>query len=710
LTELGLIVGIDAAALAFAALLWRLVSLHDSGPLGMRRLGAALERAARALLFREYGLVAVATALTALAVVALRGGLSGYPSAVTGLEAGFWTVSGLLLGALFTTFAARAAAIVTLRGSVRAAAGAQMSLDRSLTIAMRSAGTASLLGETLSLLGFVGLFGAAYAIKGGFALPPEQARPLAAQVVGLLPCFALGAAAAALVVQRAGGTFHAASGVASDGAGERDAGLDHDDPRNPAVVSELIGDHVGAVATRSVDAFLASSVGNSAALLLSLKLAEGREGPDATGLLVLPILIRAFGILATAFSIPFVRTDEASNLAHALLRGHVSTAVISLAGIAGICYWLVPAHWGVLTGAGALGVGATSATAYLLTLQARRSSPLLRDASDAARLGAGALLASGMASSLLAIAPGLAVFAASGFGAVRIAQAIPEAGSADLTCLVWGMAALSVMPYTLALASIGPIADGARGIAAMTPLDQELKRRIARLDDAAFISAAVARQYAALAGALVAFFTVRALSELTTFQGEQLGPVVFWGAALGATLALGYAGASARAAVRCARELAAEVERQLRGFPREHGIAAIPSDYTPSYKTCVDLGSSLCLRQTLPPVLGLLLLPGALGLCLRALFHGQAGQAALVWLVLVTAVLGLTSASYFDVLRTLLGALRRTNRTRDSAVAFTPSIVADALGDVFGNSAAPALQLTVKALAATALVVAPLLL
>src|SRR5262249_8592881 len=157
---------------------------------------------------------------------------------LSGLEAGFWTVSGVLLGAALTALSARIAAIVTLRGSVRCAAGGQLSLDRSLTIAMRAAGTASLAGESFDPLGLRGLFTAACALKGGFALPAEQARPLALQVVRLLPSFALGAAAAALVVQRAGGTFHAASGVASDGAGERDAGLEHDDPRNPAVVSE----------------------------------------------------------------------------------------------------------------------------------------------------------------------------------------------------------------------------------------------------------------------------------------------------------------------------------------------------------------------------------------------------------------------------------------------------------------------------------------
>jgi hypothetical protein len=112
-------------------------------------------------------------------------------------------------------------------------------------------------------------------------------------------------------------------------------------------------------------------------------------------------------------------------------------------------------------------------------------------------------------------------------------------------------------------------------------------------------------------------------------------------------------------------------------------------------------------------VLTLLSLPAALGLALRALFRGQAPDLAVAGLsasVLAAAALGLTLALQFDGLRALVGSVRRANRAREGSSLFAPSITADAVADVFGNSASPALQLTVKALAAAALVVAPLLL
>ena len=245
------------------------------------------------------------------------------------------------------------------------------------------------------------------------------------------------------------------------------------------------------------------------------------------------------------------------------------------------------------------------------------------------------------------------------------------------------------------------------------------RRRSARLDDAGFLGSAIARQYSVFSGALASLLMAWAIAMQGHLGGAPASPslvdssALVWCGAVGAAVVLGYAGSVARAAVRGAREVSAEVERQLRGFPRDHGIAQVPTDYTPSYKTCVEVTSAVSLRRALVPIAAGLAAPVLLGIALRLAFHGMSPALAsqgLSWFVVVASLTGLTTALAVGAARATLGSVRRANRGRDSGSAFTSSITADALSDIFGNAAAPALQLLVKATAAAALIITPFLL
>jgi K(+)-stimulated pyrophosphate-energized sodium pump len=285
--------------------------------------------------------------------------------------------------------------------------------------------------------------------------------------------------------------------------------------------------------------------------------------------------------------------------------------------------------------------------------------------------------------------------------------------------LVFTLAALSVAPFVLAIATLGSVVDGARGVASISGADGELKRRSARLDDAGFSGSAVARQYGVFAGTLSSLLMAWAIaSQGRTISGSSPSLVtssaLVWSGALGAAVVLGYAGSVARAAVRGAREVSAEVERQLRGFPREHGIAQVPRDYTPSYKTCVELTTAVSLRRALGPIAAGLAAPLLIGVGLRFAFHTLAPELisqGLTWFVVVASLTGLTLALALGAARATLGSVRRESaQRRESGSAFVSSLTADALSDIFGNAAAPALQLLVKATAAAALIIIPFLL
>ena len=185
--ELGLIVGIDVVGLVLALLMWRGVSVRDAGPTALRRLGSALERAARAFLWQEYRLIGIATFALLVPTVASSAAVAVGASTLSRLTVAFWCAAGLCLGALGSTVAGYVGTVMAVRGSVRTAAAAGSSIDAALGVAMRAAGCASLLGETLSGLLVLSVFGLLFAIQGGFALPSEQALPLARQVVRILP-------------------------------------------------------------------------------------------------------------------------------------------------------------------------------------------------------------------------------------------------------------------------------------------------------------------------------------------------------------------------------------------------------------------------------------------------------------------------------------------------------------------------------------------
>ncbi len=712
-TELGLIVGIDVVGLVLALLLWRDVSVRDAGPPAVRRLGSALERAVRAFLWQEYRLIALATlSLVVLASVAgstLADGSEGFSR----LEGVFWVAAGLCLGAFGASLSGHVATVLGVRASARVTAATATSLNRALGVAVRATGAATLFGETLSVLGSGGLFGLLYAIKGGFASPAAQALPLAAHAVALLPSFALGASLAALVMQRGGGAFHAASGVGADQTGEREAGLDHDDARNPAVIAELVGDHVGASATRIVDGFASASVANCAALIIGAALSVDASASDPLLLPALPLVLRAFGVIASGFGLFLVRSDEESNLALAFLRGYSSSAVIALVGIAGTTFWLFGEHFLPVCASGVLGLLAVLLASHASSWRFGRRSFALRDASDGLRIGAGAVVAAGLGTGLESAILPISIFGGAACVVSRIGAESSLAGGAGICALVFSISALSLAPFVLALAAFGSVADGARGIASLSNADAEQRRRASRLDDAGFVGGSGARRFAILSSALSVLLTAwalgagaRGIGALPTGASES--SVLFWFAAVGAAVGLAYTGSVARAAMRGAREVSAEVERQLRGFPREHGAAQVPADYTPSYKSCVDLLTAVSLRRALPPIGFALLAPITLGLLLRVCYRGAPHELVsrgLIAFVIASALTALTGALCLDAARGTLGSLRRANRAKDGTGAASTSLSADSLSDIFGNAAAPALLLLVKTTAALALVV-----
>ena len=714
--ELGLILAINILGLAFALMLARWLTARDSGGPELRRLAGALERATTAFLLREFRLVLLAVALTALALFSVH----ALNARSNGLGPAFLATFGLALGAgvgcLVSWFGARLA----VQASVRALAAAHKSLDRALSISARAGGAAGLIAETASALGVAMLFAAVYSMKGGFALGEARSAEFALGAAALLPGYALGAGLSGLIVQRGGATYHTASDVAADLAGERDAGLEHDDARNPAVVSDLVGDQVGHAATRTSDLFVSATLTNVAALIIGagFHAQNPQQTAGALSVVLLPLVIRAFGVIGGGFGVMVVRTEDSLSPAAALWRGQITTCLVSLGGLFGASFWLLGESLFLRFAlGGAIGVAACTLVAHGARLRVERRFNVLKDVLESQRAGDATAIAHGLGVGLGSSALPVFIVGAAMAMAFQLGVSSGLVNGGLFGLVVALTALLAGAPYLIALSSLGPIADSARGVLAMTPTaaigDTEL--RAGRLDDAGFAASAVAQTYLIVVGALSALLAAAALPLLTGRVGSATGvdlgkPVVLWSGALGAAAVLGYAGSGLRAAARGVRGLFLEVERQLRGFPRERGFPQVPPDFTPSYRACVELSTRLALEKLALPVAAALLAPAALGVGLRLLYLStDPGLPAegLTAFVVVASITGLAATLAVEAARATLGAARRASRPRGATPGFAASVSGDAVADLVGSSAGPAAQLLVRAVAVSALAVAP---
>jgi K(+)-stimulated pyrophosphate-energized sodium pump len=709
-TELALILGIQAASLAFAMVVGRSLFADDVALSRFERVARALERATRSVLVLGARDVAIGLAPLIALLCAGHALTKKADALLSPVQAGALSAIALSFGALLTLVACYAALRLGVQAAVRFTLAARSSLDRALSVSVRAAGAAALIGDALSLLGFSLLFGLSFALKGGTALGAPEALRLARELTSVLPTFAVGSALAALIVERAAGTYRAASEVAANIAGEIDGGLSRDDPRNPALIGAVSGTLLSGHASSIALGFALSSVSHVGMLALAVRAVESGAPPSA---LLVPFVVRAFFVLGSGFGLPVVRTSEMESPSGALLRGHLCSLVVGGVGIAGSLLWLVHDEWRRLTVVGLLGLGGSlvgTLTAALLSQTESKSLGVQLEGSSAADSGAtgvGAL--SGVGKAFGAVLVPVLVLGVGALWATRAAPGTSPASNALATLVFWSALA-GMLPYTLAAGAAGATAASARAVAGLAGAELDAQRRMQRLAEArlSMISPRAQLLLCALGAALVTALSVPSLALRSAgAMIDVLEPVVLWSGALGAALVLGYAGASARAAAAGAHTLSLEVGRQLRAARR--GAGPVPEDFSPSYKACVDLAAESSRARRLPQVLAALSLPVLLVLAVRWIAQAPSALVvdALVAFVAGTGFAGFAAALTLDAAQTAVAA-RRLKRGADGGVA-PLAIASETLTSVLGHAAAPAAHALVLATAGTALAIAPFL-
>jgi len=681
-----------SGALAFLTVIYLIIEVvrQDKGTAKMQEIAGAIREGALAFLSRQYRTIAIlaVVAAVALAFTAKKG---------DGIYVAIAFVSGAALSAI-SGFIGMYTAVTA---NLRAAAGAHHSLNRALRIAFRGGAVTGLAVTALSLLGVAGLF---YAFGG--ASHPDRAPLL---IVG----FGFGASFVALFAQLGGGIYTKAADVGADLVGKVEAGIPEDDPRNPAVIADLVGDNVGDCAGRGADLFESTAAENIGAMILGIILLPkfGVAG------ILFPLVARAFGIVASIIGIFTVRVKNDDEVPmKALTRGYLITSILvaialyfvtrsMLSGVNGdvnFIYFYFAALTGLL-----MSVVFVYITQYYTEYRFRPVKEIAR----ASITGPATNIIAGVSVGLEAVAVPILVIAVAIITAYRLgAAALPNGGLYGTAVATMGM--LATVAYILAMDTYGPITDNAGGIIEMSGAPEEVRRRTDRLDASGNTTKALTKGYAVGSAALAAFLLFSAFTdEIQILMHERFGrpigvfpvdigkPEVFVGAMIGAMLVFLFSATAIRAVGQAAQVVIAEVRAQFKEFP---GIMA--GTQKPLYGRCVDIVTRGALKAMVLPGLLVVATPILVGLVLKA----EAVAAFLMVGTIAGVIMALflnTGGGAWDNAKKFIETGELGGKGSDPHKA---AVVGDTVGDPFKDTAGPSLHVLVKLLSTITLVLAGL--
>jgi K(+)-stimulated pyrophosphate-energized sodium pump len=686
---------ISIFSLIVAFLLARQVLRADTGTSEMQVIASAIKEGAEAFLRRQYKTIYMMAGLGAVIIFLLY--------VIRGEYGLAWkTTVGFLTGSICSGLAGFIGMFVSIRANIRVASASRSSLNRALQLALRGGAVSGLSVVALSLLGVGGLFWA----YGGLTDPQH----VPAEIVG----FGFGASLVALFAQLGGGIYTKAADVGADLVGKVEAGIPEDDPRNPAVIADLVGDNVGDCAGRGADLFESTAAENIGAMIIGVTLYT------EFGLLgiLFPLMARAFGLIASIVGILVVRTDEDKDPMRALNIGYLVTTILAMAGFY-VAVRLMLGNSGWLFGAGIVGILTSYAFVWITQYYTEYKYRPVQSIAQASRTGPATNIITGFAVALECTAVPVLVISTAlivsyYFGYLAMGHRA-EGGFYGTAIATMGM--LSTAAYILAMDTFGPITDNAGGIIEMSKAPVEVRVKTDRLDAVGNTTKALTKGYAIGSAALAAFLLFNAyIDRVKELLPGYLGMVdigkvpVFVAALLGAMLIFLFSSFAIKAVGKAAYSVIEEVRRQFRENP---GIMA--GTARPDYGTCVDIVTIGSLKAMVVPGLLAVSMPAAVGFLFR-FFQGTFGRGigaeSVAALLMVGTIAGILLAT---LMNNGGGAWDNAKKWIETgqlggkrSEAHKAAVVGDTVGDPFKDTAGPSLHVLIKLLSTITLVLAPL--
>jgi len=673
--------GVAALSLIAALVFSRLVLKADAGSEHMKEISSSIRDGVFAFVRREYSYIAVfAVILVILISVALRN------------EHGWMIAMCYILGTACSLAAGFAGLAISTRANSRTTQAATGGLAGALDVAFRSG---AVMGLTVAGLGLLGLTGCYIIFESilGF-------RDSSNIILG----FALGASTVALFARVGGGIFTKGADIGADMAGKAEEGIPEDDARNPAVITDLVGDNVGDVAGMGAD------LNESYIAAIVAPIAIGASGVVYQKLgvkaMVLPLAIAGAGVACSILGSLFVRAGNSKRSAQSALTltMYATSALAMLAS-----FWLV---WGIAGRKNiglfwALLAGVLSGIVIGLTSEYFTSDHFrpVKEVAKSAQKGAGTTILTGLATGMIStVVPVAAVAIAIGVAFVTGNHVIHNGGGVYAI----GLAALGMLCTTgilVAIDAYSPVADNAAGIAQMAEVDEETKQIVESLDSVGTTTATVGRGFAIGSAALAALALFAAYAHATGLSKvDMIGNYRFFvGLLLGVVTPFVFSALTLSAVGRTASALIDEVRRQFQDIA---GLREGEPGAKPDYKIISDMTTRTALFEMLIPaliaVVAPLLIGGFLGVESLAGFLGGALACGFVMAVFMTNAGGAWDNAKKFIESGELGG--KGTPTHDA------SICGDTVGDPFKDTSGPAMNILIKVMAVVSLLFVPLFL
>jgi len=730
-----LVLAISVVGLIFAWMLAQWVLRQDRGTDKMRVISDAIQQGAEAFLRRQNSAIlkiAVPVALLIFILYAFIRKTNAADPVDNATQLAIWTTISFVLGAACSVIAGYIGMWISIRSNIRTASAARSSINQALQIAMRGGAVSGFLVVTMSLIGVGGLFAIVKTL--GIVKDPTKI-PL------LIAGYGFGASLVALFAQLGGGIYTKAADVGADLVGKVEAGIPEDDPRNPAVIADLVGDNVGDCAGRGADLFESTAAENIGAMILGATLAgevASHAGIQfehgAIGVMLFPLVARAFGIIASAIGLFFTKVSETEDPMNGLNRGYYVSSLLAAVGFFISTKWLLAvkagspggdAWWKFLL-CGLIGIATAQAFVYITQYYTEYKYRPVREIAESSVTGPATNIISGIAVGLECAFMPVIVICAAILGSYLLAEnAIHGAGLFGTAVATMGM--LGTAAYILAMDTFGPITDNAGGIVEMSEQPEEIRKKTDRLDAVGNTTKALTKGYAIGSAALAAFLLFSAyLDEVRNYidpvskkemfreSGAAIidlsKPEVFCASLIGAMLVFVFAAMAIKAVGRAAKDVITAVREEFKSKP---GI--LKGTERPDYGKCVDIVTQGALRQMILPGVIAVAAPVLVGLVFKqiGILSGQKaiGAEAVAGFLMVATIAGILMANFlnnaggaWDNAKKYIETGAHGGKRSDPHKA---AVVGDTVGDPFKDTAGPALHVLIKLLATITLVMAP---
>ena len=624
-------------------------------------------------------------------------------------EYGKLQAGAFLFGCLASSFAGFVGMYTATKANVRTTIAAR---DEGAAAALNVAFFGgSVMGLTVASMGIIGL---------GLLFWMFVEGAHSAHVAEIMEGFAMGASLVALFYRVGGGIFTKAADVGADLVGKVEAGIPEDDPRNPGVIADNVGDNVGDVAGMGSDIFesycgaqiatiaiagtaAAAAVANPEAAN-SLLEKVGATTAQATDLMFLPLALTTVGLFCSLLGILLVKAMSSKDAASALRFGTIGAAVIFIAASFGVCaafgFNSNPAL-AVLTGAvGGIIIG-------LVTEHYTGGKPV-RDLAAQGETGVATVMIAGLALGLRSVAIPLLTLAA------VIYTSYEFTGLYGVGLAAVGM--LGTVGITMAIDAYGPVADNAGGIAEMAAMGEETRKITDGLDAVGNTTAAIGKGFAIGAAALAALALITAFIQKAQIHNfnlvdEDVLSIFFVGLFIGGVVPFLNGAITMNAVGDAAFEMITEIRRQFREIP---GLLEGKEGVEPDSDKCIDIATKAATKKMILPAVLAVGTPLAVGFGFKAISnHAQGGAIALTG-CLVGALLGCVlmalmmsnAGGAWDNAKKYVEDGHHGGKGSD---VHTACVVGDTVGDPFKDTSGPSMNIIINVMAIVSLVIAGLL-